>query len=93
MEFESWEGIYEKIRMEFGFQKENDENARDVLDNIEPEYRIEELTKFKNVKVMIAGGSKCIEQELDLVEKVDRVIAVSTAADVLLEKDIKIALH
>ena len=45
-------------------------------DNIEPEYRIEELTKFKNVKVMIAGGSKCIEQELDLVEIVDRVIAV-----------------
>ena len=90
MEFEVWEGIYEKIRMEFKFQRENDEHARDVLNNIAPKYRVEELTKFESVKVAIAGGARCIEQELNVVEKVDRVIAVSTAADVLLEKGIKI---
>ena len=38
MEFEVWEGIYEKIRMEFKFQRENDEHARDVLNNIAPKY-------------------------------------------------------
>ena len=81
MEFEVWEGIYEKIRMEFKFQRENDEHARDVLNNIAPKYRVEELTKFESVKVAIAGGARCIEQELNVVEKVDRVIAVSTAVD------------
>ncbi len=90
MEFEVWEKIYEKIRMEFGFQRENDEYARDVLNNITPKFRVGELAKFEGGKVMIAGGARGIEEELDMVEGVDRIIAVSTAADVLLEKGVKI---
>ena len=90
MEFEAWEPIYEKIREEFGFRRENDEYARDVLKKISPKSRVESLTKFEGAKVMIAGGARCIKNELDMVEGVDKIIAVSTAADVLLDEGVKI---
>ena len=90
MEFEAWEPIYERIREEFGFQRENDEYARDVLKKISPKFRVKNLTKFEGAKVMIVGGARCIKKELYMVEEVDKIIAVSTAADVLLEEGVKI---
>ena len=70
--------------------KRQDEYARDLLEMMAPKFKIERLGKFEGEDVMIAGGAACIKKEMELFEEADRIIAVSTAADVLLEEGIEI---
>lgn len=83
MKFEDWEPVYEAILADFGYSRDEDERARDVVAKRAQPFAMDRLAVANKV-VAIAGGAACLEQELSLVRQADVVFAASTAADTLL---------
>ena len=85
MQFEAWEPYYEKIVQEFGFSREEDERAAQVLDRRLKGTRIspEDLGPvIAGQPVTVAGNAVRLESELHRLTKV--VIAADEATSVLL---------
>jgi uncharacterized Rossmann fold enzyme len=82
MEYESWAPIYEAIVADFGFDPAADRRARASLDERVEPFDLGRLD-FGGTMVAIAGGSETLSGEFDRVAAADRVVAVSSAADVL----------
>ena len=83
MEFTEWEPIYERVLESFGFDREADEKARDLLASIldgEPVYNPERLD-WRGRTVAVAGGGPNLGECLDTVREADVVVAASTAVD------------
>lgn len=93
MDFERWEPAYEAILADFGYPRGADEAARDELAELvgdadddgetDDGFDADRLAVFDGAAVAIAGGASTLADELDAVAEADRVIAASTAADVL----------
>ena len=101
MDFEQWEPAYEAILADFGYPRAADEAARDELaelvggahgDGASDGFDAGRLAAFDGATVAIAGGASTLADELDAVAEADRVIAASTAADVLAASGIDVDL-
>jgi hypothetical protein len=96
MNFETFEPVYEAILADFGFPRESDERARDVLVDLEPTGSLalfERTLGDRNVAIVAPGPS--LREDLEAVREVadapdGAVLAVSSAAPVLRDHDVAI---
>ncbi|ADJ14906.1 6-hydroxymethylpterin diphosphokinase MptE-like protein [Halalkalicoccus jeotgali] len=84
MNFETWEPIYESIITDFGFDRREDERARDALARLVEPFDERRLAALGDATVAVAGAGPSLPDDLDRVAGADYVIAASTAADTLL---------
>ncbi|SIQ95861.1 hypothetical protein SAMN05421858_0940 [Haladaptatus litoreus] len=90
MNFVDWEPVYRKILADFGFSRDDDERARDVLaDFVEP-FDKSRFDALAGKTVAIAGAGPSLENELDKARDADTVLSASTATDVLLDAGISV---
>jgi len=87
MNFETWEPVYEAILADFGYDREADERARDVLYDLldGKETFTPANLDLEDATVAVAGAGPSLEEDLSLVRSADAVVAASTAADRLRE--------
>ena len=94
MDYNDWARVYEAILADFGYPQSCDEAARDrlaTLLNSRSTFDLESLA-FERDSVAIAGGAPSLTDDIELVADADAVIAVSTAADRLLEQEVGVDL-
>lgn len=90
MDFEVWEGYYNQILSEFGFDREEDERSASILSELlkgkklVSEGELRELIQGKNV--LVIGGAKNLENELDEDISKNIVIAADGTTSLLLSK-------
>jgi len=87
--FENWEPIYEAIRADFGYDRADDERARDELVALAEPFDRGRLD-VGGETVAIAGAAPALRDELDRVHGADAVFAASNAADLLLRRGIDV---
>jgi hypothetical protein len=90
MNYETWSPVYGQILDDFGFDREADERARDVLADLTRPFdldRLEAVAGGRTVAVAGAGPSLTDPEtpgrpaEIDRAREADAVFAASTAAD------------
>jgi len=86
MNFEEWEPVYTAICNDFGYSREADERARDVLAETVGTncYDPAELA-VDGETIAIAGAAGRLEEDVALARQADSVFAASTAADRLID--------
>jgi len=84
MNFEAWEPVYESILADFGYPREGDERARDVIAEYATPFDFDRLDAAGEV-VAVVGAAPSLSEEVGRVEDADLVFAASTAADVVRE--------
>ena len=85
MHFSTWSPVYDSICQEFGYDRADDERARDILAELATPFDLARLNTLDGVTVAVAGGAASLENDLAVVDRADAVLAASTAADVLLD--------
>jgi hypothetical protein len=86
MRFEEWEPVYERILSDFGFDRDADEQARDLMATyVEP-------FDHARLSVAVVGAAPGLVDEVDRVAESDLVFAASTAADVVREAGYRVDL-
>ena len=85
MEFDEWEPVYESILCAFGYDRDADERARDVLASLTDDFDLERLSRARNATVAVAGAGPSLEDDfaLERARTADVVVAASTAVDTL----------
>jgi hypothetical protein len=89
MHYDTWSYVYTQILDDFGFERADDEHARDVLADIVEPFDLDRFD-FSGETVAIAGGAPTLSENLDVVRAADSVVAASVAADVCLEAGLKV---
>ena len=92
MEFHEWEPVYEQILADFGFERAADERARDRLAALTEPFDVASLAGFEGATVAVAGAGPPLADELAIASAADRVVAASTAADVLADAGVTVDL-
>jgi hypothetical protein len=92
MKFAEWEPVYEAIVADFGFDREADTDARDLLASLTEPFDLGRLPEVEGRTVAIAGGASSLWDELGLVREADVVFAASSAAGVLREAGVDVDL-
>jgi uncharacterized Rossmann fold enzyme len=92
MEFATWEPVYEAILADFGYDRETDEQARDLLCDLlaDRETLAPSTIDATGETVAIAGAGPSLGTQRDRVASADLVFAASTAADRLREWDLAV---
>ncbi|APW98979.1 hypothetical protein CHINAEXTREME_14880 [Halobiforma lacisalsi AJ5] len=92
MEFDDWEPVYEAILQDFGFDRAEDERARDLLASLTGSFDVDRLSAADGARVAIAGAGPSLtrDAELERAENADVVFAASTAADVLRDRGLEV---
>lgn len=83
MDFTEWESVYERILRDFGFDRDEDRRARDVLAALledKATYDPAQLD-WRGQTVAIAGGAATLAEESQIAQSADVVVAASIAAD------------
>ncbi len=92
MRFESWEPIYQKILDDFGFSRERDEEAAELLSELlrEPEQSLKDAFRLVCGRaVIVCGNGPSLVRELDALPKQDHIfIAADGATEALLKQGI-----
>ncbi|WP_306058160.1 6-hydroxymethylpterin diphosphokinase MptE-like protein [Natronococcus wangiae] len=85
MEFDEWEPVYDAIHRDFGYERGDDERARDVLASLTGPFDRERLAAVRGATVAVAGAGPSLETDaaLERAREADVVFAASTAADTL----------
>jgi uncharacterized Rossmann fold enzyme len=84
MHYNEWEPAYEAIRSGFGFDREADRAARDLLAELTTPFDEDQLRHLlADNHVAIAGGATGVAADLAAIEDVDTVVAASVSAGVL----------
>ena len=85
MDFPTWEPVYESILTDFGFDRADDERARDVLASLVGPFEESHLEGVADSTVVVAGAGPSLESSRDLecAREAEYVFAASTAVDVL----------
>lgn len=83
MEFATWEPVYELLLADFGFDRADDERARDRLVSWAEPFDLDRLG-LDGASVAVVAPGPSLATELPAVDEADRVIAASSAADYLL---------
>ena len=92
MNFDDWEPVYEAILADFGFGREADEHARDVLADLALPFDTARFADVAGSTVAIAGAGPSLPDEVEAAAAADVVFAASTAADVLLDAGVDVDL-
>jgi uncharacterized Rossmann fold enzyme len=87
MNFERWEPIYEAIRADFGYDRADDERAREELAALAEPFDLDRFD-VTGETVAIAGAAPVLRDELQWAREADAVFAASNAADVLVRRGI-----
>ncbi|MFA9516278.1 6-hydroxymethylpterin diphosphokinase MptE-like protein [Halopenitus sp. H-Gu1] len=92
MNFETWEPVYEAVLADFGFDRADDEHARDVANAFATPFDPGRFDGFEGSTVAIAGAGPSIENAsaVERAHGADAVLAASTAADVLLDAGVEL---
>lgn len=90
MEFADWEPVYEAILSDFGYPREGDERARDLLAQLLSPPAYDPRTLDLSGTVAIAGAADCLTDELHVVRDADAVVAASSAAAVIRENGLEL---
>lgn len=91
MEFREWEPVYEAMLADFGYERQADERARDVLTEYVEPFDLARLD-CSGRRVAIAGGAPTLADETQLAADADVVFAASTAVDVLADSGVDVDL-
>lgn len=84
MEFAAWEPHYVEILAYFGFSREDDEKAAELLAGLVPRDDCAALASLiKDRDVVVCGNAPCLVKELGRIKKGSVVLAADAAADVL----------
>ena len=89
MNYETWSPVYDEILAAFGYPREGDEHARDVLAELTGPFDQDRID-CSGEKVAIAGAGPSLVEEVNLARDADAVFAASTAAAVLDEAGVEI---
>ncbi|SEH10718.1 hypothetical protein SAMN04487967_0029 [Natronorubrum sediminis] len=83
MEFDEWEPVYEAILEDFGYGREGDERARDLLGSMTGAFDFDVLSSVEGASVAIAGAGPSLEDgaALERIRGADVVFGASTATD------------
>lgn len=92
MEFHEWEPVYKRILADFGFDRAADERARDRLADLSTPFDLGTLSGFDGATVAVAGAGPPLADEIEQAAEADRVVAASTAADVLADAGVPVDL-
>ncbi|QSG15320.1 6-hydroxymethylpterin diphosphokinase MptE-like protein [Halapricum desulfuricans] len=93
MDFNTWEPVYERILADMGYDRVDDERARDVYAGL---LRASEADTFGDgldftgERVAIAGAAPSLEDELATARAADTVVAASSAGQRLLANGIAV---
>jgi uncharacterized Rossmann fold enzyme len=91
MLFDEWEPVYDAILDDFGYERADDERARDrlaeLVDDADP-IGVDDVALSGSVA--ICGAGPTLPDELDVARRADGVVAASTAADVCLDAGIAV---
>ncbi|QCC47638.1 6-hydroxymethylpterin diphosphokinase MptE-like protein [Halobellus limi] len=82
MNFERWNPIYESILRDFGYPRDGDERARDVVAAYAEPFDFDRLDCTGDA-VAVVGAAPSVSEEVNRVADADRTFAASTAADVV----------
>jgi uncharacterized Rossmann fold enzyme len=88
--FETFEPVYEAILADFGFGRDADERARDVAAAFATPFDLDRLGDWRGRTVAIAGAAPSLADEVAVAREADVVVAASTAADVLRDRDVDV---
>ena len=91
MEYDDWRPVYDAVLSDFGYPKDGDERARDVLAEYAEPFDLSRLG-CSGHQVAIAGGADCLREETGVAAAADRVFAASTAVDVLADAGVDVDL-
>jgi len=84
MNFETFEPVYEAILDDFGFDRADDERARDLLvgtlAGMDATVAGPDVLDAAGATVAVAGGAPCLEAETHVAADADLVVAASDAA-------------
>ncbi|WP_435318874.1 6-hydroxymethylpterin diphosphokinase MptE-like protein [Haloarchaeobius sp. TZWSO28] len=92
MEFTEFEPVYERILRDFGFGREGDERARDVLADLTTPFDESRLSVLAGERVAICGAGPSLAEDLASLD-VDQVVAASTAAAVCREHGVAVDVY
>ncbi len=83
MDFPIWEPVYESILTDFGFDRAEDERARDVLASLAGPFEETHLEGVTDSTVVVAGAGPSLEspRNLECAREAEYVFAASTAVD------------
>ncbi|SMO82374.1 6-hydroxymethylpterin diphosphokinase MptE-like protein [Halorubrum cibi] len=92
MNFDTFEPVYEAILIDFGFDRDADERARDVAAESSTPFDLSRFDDWEGRTVAVAGGAPRLREdaEIRIAREADVVVAASTAADVLLEAGVAV---
>lgn len=95
LSWDVWKPIYEAILADFGYDRADDELARDELLELCSAGALgpNELPDVRGERVTIAGGADSLMNELDRVDTDGFIFAASTATAHLSRHDVKVDLH
>jgi len=84
MEFAAWEPYYREILASFGFSREDDEKAAELLAALITRDALPVLASLMAGRdVVVCGNAPCLGKELGRIKKGSVVLAADAAADVL----------
>lgn len=88
--FDEWEPVYEAILSDFGYDREADERARDLLATLTGPFDVDHLRAASGATVAIAGAGPSLTSAdaLERARAADHVFAASTAVDELRARSI-----
>jgi hypothetical protein len=95
MNFDEWEPVYERILADFGFDRADDERARDVCRSVVdgPWYDLDRLARqVGGDSVAVVGAAPSLAGEVDRAATADHVFAASTAVDVCRDHGVAVDL-
>ena len=95
MNFEEWEPVYERILADFGFDRADDERARDVCQSVSggPWDDLDRLARqVDGDSVAVVGAAPSLAEEVGRATAADHVFAASTAADVCRDHGVDVDL-
>ncbi|MFW6320848.1 MAG: 6-hydroxymethylpterin diphosphokinase MptE-like protein [Halohasta sp.] len=94
LSFTEWEPVYEAILADLGFDRADDERARDLAVNLAEPFDHDRLDPLDGATVAVVGAAPSLSTDLDSFDRdsVDAVVAASTAVDVLADHGIGVDL-
>jgi len=87
--FAEWEPVYEAILADFGYDRASDERARDLLGELVGR-TVDPAEASLSGRVAVAGAGPTLEAELGIVRAADAVVAASSAAARLDDREIAV---
>lgn len=85
MRFDTWEPVYELLLADFGFDRADDERARDRLARWAESFDTDRLG-VGDASVAVVAPGPSLDDEIGRLDGADRVVAASNAADRLLDR-------